>query len=361
MAKQILVAYASGTGSTGEVAKAIGEVLHDGGATVDIRPANDVEGIDDYNAAVLGSSIRAGRWLPDAVDFLLDFRTALATVPVALFTTCLTMVNNTEESRRTVLAYMEPVLARIPAVKPVGIGLFAGSLDPTFAQLAPPSTGPYGDYRDWDAIRAWATAIRPALLSGEATLRQPVTDLSNTVLAFTDLSRSDLSNVDLHGSDLHRANLSEMSLAESDLRQTDLTRSDLHGSNLEQADLHWSTVAEGNLRGTNLYEANLLGADLSNADLAGADLRRAILNGAKLKDTNLQQANLSHADLNWADLSGADLSNADLSHAQLGWANLSTASLDQCNLQQAQYNDYTQWPTGFAPDIAGCISVGTQR
>jgi len=37
MGDKVLVAYASRAGSTGEVAEAIGEVLRDRGATVDVR------------------------------------------------------------------------------------------------------------------------------------------------------------------------------------------------------------------------------------------------------------------------------------------------------------------------------------
>lgn len=357
MSNHILIAFASGTGSTGEVADTIGEVFKEAGATVDVRPVSDVDEIAPYSAIVVGSSIRAGRWLPDGVDFLADFQEALAAVPVALFTTCLTMVDDTEDNRRTVMAYMAPVLAHLPATRPVGIGLFAGSMDPAMRLILPPGAGPHGDYRNWGAIREWAVAICPALLTGAGHSPPEVMDLSGEILAFTDLSHSDLSRVDLQGTNLHRSDLHDTSLAEANLSETDLTRADLHGSNLENANLHWSNLKKSNLREADLRQANLMGADLQDADLSGADLSRATLNGAILKNANLQQADLSHADLNWADFSGARLDGADLSYASLGWANLSNVALEQVKLQGAKYNAYTRWPRGFSPAEAGCDLV----
>ena len=147
MSNKILIAYCSVTGSTGEVAKAIGEVLRAAEAVVQVLPVNEVSDLSGYDAVVVGSSIRAGKWLPEAFDFLDRYQAALSDIPVAYFTTCLTMVRDTEDSRRTVLGYMEPVLQRAPAVQPVGLGLFAGSLDPTRPQ-AMSIAGPQGDYRN---------------------------------------------------------------------------------------------------------------------------------------------------------------------------------------------------------------------
>jgi len=103
MAKRILVAYASGTGSTGEVAEFIGQALGAEDVAVDVFPARQVADIEPYSAVVLGSSIRVGRWLPDAVQFVERHHDRLAQIPVAYFTTCLTMVEDNEDNRRTVM------------------------------------------------------------------------------------------------------------------------------------------------------------------------------------------------------------------------------------------------------------------
>ena len=359
MSKKVLVAYASVSGSTGEVAKAIGEVLAQEGAMVQVQHVKDVTSLSGYDAVVLGSSIRAGKWLPEAMNFLGMHREALSEIPVAYFTTCLTMVQDTEDNRQIVLAYLEPVRQRAPQIKPVGVGLFAGALDPT-RQLAMPVQGPQGDYRNWEAIRTWAEEICPALLEGRLEIEEPIM-LRGAILSYTDMSGTDLSRVDLHGAKLKEAKLSEADLHDTDLGEADLIKADLRKANLHEAGLNWANMNWADLSGANLHRANLIGADLSQANLSQANLSQAILNGANLSRANLSGTDLSYADLNWVDLRGADLSRANLRGANLGWANLSGADLSQANLSQARYNSSTEWPEGFSAEMHGVILVGEPR
>lgn len=338
MNRNILVAYSSVTGSTGEVAETIGEVIGEASAAVvQVSPVSEVAEVAGYDAVVLGSSIRAGRWLPEAFEFLEQHREALSQRPVAYFTTCLTMVDDNEDSRRKVLAYLEPVRQKAPEIKPVGLGLFAGSLDPT-RPLAMSVDGPQGDYRDWETIRAWAREIRPALLAGAAAVETEPVVLREVVLAFTDLSGTDLSGADLTGSNLQQARLSETDLQAAELNWADLKRSDASRADLRQA--------------------NLIGADLRRTNLYQANLQQAILNGADLGHADLREADLSYSDLNWADLRGADLREANLSGASLGWANLSRANLAGANLNNTRYNLETTWPADFSPEAHQAILVG---
>lgn len=330
MKKRILVAYASVSGSTGDVAEAIGKVIEQHGVTVDVAPVKDVFSVQGYNGVVVGSSIRAGRWLPEAVRFLREHQENLPVVPVAYFTTCLTMVNDTPDNRQIVRSYLEPILQTIPEIEPVGLGLFAGSLDP-HRQLIMQSQSPvHGDYRNWEAIRQWAEEVTPGLLSGEV-FEEPII-LRETIISYIEAARADKAIVDLHEANLHHADLSQLDLLRSDLRKANLM--------------------ESNLRGV-----NLIGADLYRADLRWANLHQATLNGANLANANLSGADLRLADLNWADLSGADLSRANLKGAKLGWTNLSEADLSQVHLQEARFNSQTQWPPGFSPTALGAILV----
>lgn len=358
MEKRILVAYASGSGSTAEVAEAIGDVLESAKVLVDVLPAGNVEDVSPYSAVVLGSSIRLGRWLAPAVHFLATHRDALQEVPVAYFTTCLTLVNDTEESRQKVLAYLEPVLDMAPEIEPVALGLFAGSLDPSMQLLVP--GGPYGDFRDWEAIATWAEEIRPTLHAAEARAGEP------PVLAEVTLSYSDMAGIDLHRADLQRASLRETRLAGADLSGADMRESDLRAADLRDADLRWASLGWADLsgtdlRGANLERGNLMGADLREADLSGATLKNAILNGATLTGARLQNADLSGADLNWVKGDQTNLEGADLRETSLGWADLSGATLDGAKLENARYNEQTQWPAGFSADEAGCVFVGGPR
>ncbi len=357
MTKQILVAYATGAGTTADVAAAIAEEIGKEGTPVDVSNVVDVEDLSEYSAVVVGSSIRLGRWLPEAIEFIEDFQDTLALKPVALFTTCLTMVTDSADSRQTVLAYMEPLLHLAPGMLPVGIGLFAGALAPEMRLIIPGNHGPHGDFRNWPAIRAWAASIRPRLLAAEVRTHADY-DLHEAVLSYTDLSSADLHNIDLQQADLEEADLSRSDLSDATLDQANLANADLRRANLRDSHLFWSNLHGSDLRGAVLVGANLMGADLTEADLSGADLHNAVLNGAILRHAKLRACNLADSDLIWADLSSADLREAKLAGARLGWANLADAKLADADLAGAHYNAYTRWPTDFSPDEAGCIRSG---
>jgi menaquinone-dependent protoporphyrinogen oxidase len=180
MKDRILVAYASRAGSTGEVAEAIGKVLADqsesnGSVAVDVRLAKDVTDLSPYRAVVVGSAIYMGQWMPEAVKFVERHRDALGQVPVACFTVCMMMKDDEEENRRLVTAYLNPEDQTL-RIQPVDAGLFAGSIDysklsflyRTIAKAVSKATEGVGegDFRDWEAIRAWAAGLSPALLAG---------------------------------------------------------------------------------------------------------------------------------------------------------------------------------------------------
>ena len=367
MTKKILVAYASVSGSTGEVAQAIGDVLAEHGAIVEVEHVRHIKTVAGYHGAVVGSSIRAGRWLPEASQFVEVQADTLRQIPVAYFTTCLTMVTDSADNRQTVLAYMEPILQIIPEVKPVGLGLFAGSLDPNRSLMAQlnPNLAPHGDYRDWNAIKQWATEIAASLL-GKPAMPDEVVILRDASLSSAELSGLDWQGADLSRADLTEADLSKSDLSDSDLSETDLVRAELAEANLrrarlQKAGMNWADLNLANLVDADLHNANLIGADLNKANLRGANLSGAVLNGANLSEAALVGANLQGADLNWTNLSGADLQDANLNQASLGWANLSRANLAGVILEKAVYNYYTQWPDNFDPEEAGAILMDMTR
>ncbi|MGD0919650.1 MAG: flavodoxin domain-containing protein [Thermodesulfobacteriota bacterium] len=169
MKNRVLIAYASRHGSTGGVAEAIGQVLCETGVSVDVRLVGNVNDLSPYQAVIVGSAIRMRRWLPEAVDFVKKHQETLSRMPTAYFVVCLTMGNDTTENRRKVLAFLDPVRKQAAQIKPIDIGLFAGALDykklSFFYRLMFKVTGaPKGDSRNWEAIRTWATGLRPKLL-----------------------------------------------------------------------------------------------------------------------------------------------------------------------------------------------------
>jgi menaquinone-dependent protoporphyrinogen oxidase len=163
--KKTLVAYASGFGTTKEIAEEIGKVLSEHGLDVDVRAVDDVKDLSRYHAIVLGASIRGGSLLPQAMDFLSRHHKALSKIPTAVFVVSLTMQKDTEENRRIVASWLHPLRE---IVKPIREEYFAGRLalkelpfaEPLLRELI---SQPEADWRDWDKIRAWARNLVPVL------------------------------------------------------------------------------------------------------------------------------------------------------------------------------------------------------
>jgi menaquinone-dependent protoporphyrinogen oxidase len=172
MPDQILVAYATCTGSTAGVAEAIGRALAAGGASVDVRPIQLVSSLAAYRAVVLGSAIHDKRWLPEAMQFVQAHRAELARQPFAAFLVCMTLAMRNGESYRPFVAeFLAPLRA---LVRPVSEGLFAGALDirkvPSwrdrwaFRLSVLFGVWSQGDHRDWQAIQTWSESLLPQLL-----------------------------------------------------------------------------------------------------------------------------------------------------------------------------------------------------
>jgi menaquinone-dependent protoporphyrinogen oxidase len=157
MSTKVLVAYASKSGSTVEVAEFMGKVLQEAGTAVDVLPIKKVKTVAGYGVAFVGSAIRVGKWLEEAVKFVEANKAGLQAIPTAFFTLCMTLNEDTPEHRAEVSAYLDPVRAVHTSQAE---GFFAGVMElgrlgfierAMMGMMKPPQ----GDFRDWDAIRAW--------------------------------------------------------------------------------------------------------------------------------------------------------------------------------------------------------------
>jgi menaquinone-dependent protoporphyrinogen oxidase len=161
MNQRVLVTYATKAGSTVAVADAIGAVLAARGFSVTVKAVKDRPALDGYQAVVIGSAIRMGSWLPEAVAFARDNRARLSQLPTAIFTVHMLHAGDDAASRAARLAYTAPVRKFLT---PRAEAFFTGKLDTARLgfldrMLAKAANAGEGDQRDWSQVRGWAQTI----------------------------------------------------------------------------------------------------------------------------------------------------------------------------------------------------------
>ena len=155
---KVLVTAASRHGTTAEIAQVIGDVLKDARFDVEILPPEAVVTIDGYDAIVIGSGVYAGHWLEPAKAFVARHESAFADRPVFLFSSG--PLGDPPKPAG------EPVDVRAIelATNAIDHRVFPGRL--ARSEMSLPEKvivaavrAPYGDYRPWDDILAWAGEI----------------------------------------------------------------------------------------------------------------------------------------------------------------------------------------------------------
>jgi len=159
----ILVAYASKHGSTEGIAKAIADRLVERGKEVELRRVDGATDLAPPEAVVLGSAVYVGSWMTEALEFAMAYRDTLATIPVWLFSSgpLGTQVEDEDEQPKQLQALRD-------AFAPRDHRMFYGALDPDelgFGErlMVKAIKAPIGDFRDWDAIGAYADEMADAL------------------------------------------------------------------------------------------------------------------------------------------------------------------------------------------------------
>lgn len=165
---KVLVAYATMSGSTQEIAEFVRQELVGLGIEVDLRPCREVASLQDYCAVVVGAPLYMFHLHKDAVRFFQRHQKPLVHLPVAVFAGG-AYGPNVETDSLEVRKNLDAELAKFCWLKPASVQLVGGRFDPARLRFpynlipalkqAPPS-----DARNWDEIRAWAGSL-PAVFT----------------------------------------------------------------------------------------------------------------------------------------------------------------------------------------------------
>ncbi len=167
MEHKVLVAYATKYGATAEIAEKIGATLRQAGLQADVQRVDRVGDVAAYGAVVLGSAVYIGRWVKAAAKFLEANAETLAGRPVWLFSSGPTGQGDPIQLMKG-WRFPEALQPLADRIGPRDVAVFHGAIDVkklNFIErlLVKGIKAPTGDFRDWDAITAWAAAIAAAL------------------------------------------------------------------------------------------------------------------------------------------------------------------------------------------------------
>ena len=159
---RVLVTAASRHGATHEIAEAIADGLARRGVA-----AEELDGLDGYDAYVIGSAVYVGRWLSPARELVEANAAALATRPVWMFSSGpLGPPDNLKPEGDPV-----DVEGLTDAARAVEHRVFAGRLDRELLSFGEKALvvavrAPEGHFGDWQEIDGFAADIAGRLSSG---------------------------------------------------------------------------------------------------------------------------------------------------------------------------------------------------
>lgn len=159
--QKVLIAYATVSGSTEDIAQEMAKVVRSQGISVDISPASKVGSLETYDTVILGTPIYMGQPRKEIKELVDREAAVLKTKRVHTFAVSGTIKDGKPETR----AMIEGALAPLNEIAgAVSSEVFAGrirykSVSLIFRTIAKAMKAEEGDWRDWDAIRAWAGGI----------------------------------------------------------------------------------------------------------------------------------------------------------------------------------------------------------
>ncbi|MCL6735860.1 flavodoxin domain-containing protein [Streptomyces neyagawaensis] len=164
----VLVGFATAHGSTREIAERLAAQLREAGLKAEARAMETVDDADAYRAFVLGSAVHGQAWLDPAKDFVRDNLGLLGAGPVWLFSVGMPGALR-GPGKRLAPREADVIVASLPGdlsyrAHRLLSGVIARSHLPFKGRIMfRLMGGRFGDYRDWDAIDAWAADIAAEL------------------------------------------------------------------------------------------------------------------------------------------------------------------------------------------------------
>ncbi len=172
---KVLVAVGSKYGATREIAQTIADVLRDFGYDAVWHDARDVEHVETFDAAIIGSAVYGGFWRRDASSLVHDHADELRKIPVWLFSSGPVGL----PPRPTEPAGEGDSL--VDVINAYGHQMFSGYLNPDRLNFGERAIirglkASVGDYREWGQVKNWAREIAHQLTKMPKRAEQPARD-----------------------------------------------------------------------------------------------------------------------------------------------------------------------------------------
>ena len=173
MLSSVLIAFATRSGSTAEVAEAIAAAMKEAGVPVEILAVSQINSLTGREAVILGAPLYVGRFPKEFHRFFRLHHEALRAMRPWFFV--LGPVKNKPQDFESAQKQAEKQLARYPWLRPAELRVFGGrwstaALPFPFSLMRrlpgnPLNKIPADDIRDWGAIRQWAATIAKQIKS----------------------------------------------------------------------------------------------------------------------------------------------------------------------------------------------------
>ncbi len=155
--KDVLITYATKTGTTAHAAEIIGETLREAGFQAEVRPVGEAGAPDGYRHVILGGPVNGMALHPGVAAYAAGHADALAAADVSVFMMSYVYFTGRAMWKKAI----EGAFRRLPAgILPRMTGIFGGKIDRSMPGIARLIFGIRRDapcdLRDDGAVRDWA-------------------------------------------------------------------------------------------------------------------------------------------------------------------------------------------------------------